>query len=94
MHWFFLPPLGLQAVPGIYLMDRQEIFDQADEMDLARWYQIDLENEREQMTWEALDACLKAGVSVEHLKTLARETGCARWIQNLLKSLKEEVQIG
>jgi hypothetical protein len=44
-------------------MDRQEIFDQADEMDLARWYQIDLENEREQMTWEALDACLKAGVS-------------------------------
>jgi hypothetical protein len=44
-------------------MDRQEIFDLADEMDLARWHQIDLENEREQMTWAALDACLKAGVS-------------------------------
>jgi hypothetical protein len=67
-------------------MDRQEIFDQADEMDLARWYQIDLENEREQMTWEALDACLKAGVSTEHLRTLARETGCFRWA--LQKSLK------
>jgi hypothetical protein len=64
-------------------MDRQEIFDQADEMDLARWYQIDLENEREQMTWEALDACLKAGVSNEHLRTLARETGCTRWINKL-----------
>jgi hypothetical protein len=67
-------------------MDRQEIFDQADEMDLARWYQIDLENEREQMTLAALDACLKAGVSTEHLKTLARETGCTRWaLQNSLK---------
>jgi hypothetical protein len=61
-------------------MDRQEIFD---EMDLARWYQIDLESEREQMTLEALDACLKAGVSKEHLKTLARETGCTRWINKL-----------
>jgi hypothetical protein len=64
-------------------MDRQEIFDQADEMDLARWYQIDLENEREQMTWEALNACLKAGVGKEHLRTLARETGCTRWINKL-----------
>jgi hypothetical protein len=66
-------------------MDRQEIFDLADEMDLARWHQIDLENEREQMTWAALDACLKAGVSKEHLRTLARETGCSRWIHKSLK---------
>jgi hypothetical protein len=54
-----------------------------DEMDRGRWHQIDLENEREQMTWEALDACLKAGVSKEHLRTLARETGCTRWINKL-----------
>jgi hypothetical protein len=68
------------------LVDRQEIFDQADEMDLARWHQIDLENEREQMTEAALDACLKAGVADEHLRTLARETGCVRWaLQNSLK---------
>jgi hypothetical protein len=66
--------------------DRTEIFDQADEMDLARWHQIDLENEREQMTEAALDACLKAGVADEHLRTLARETGCVRWaLQNSLK---------
>lgn len=67
-------------------MDREEIFDQADEMDLARWHQIDLENEREQMTEAALDACLKAGVEVEHLRTLARETGALRWsLKNSLK---------
>ena len=60
-------------------MERDQIFDQADEMDLARWHQIDLENEREQMTEAALDACRKAGVADEHLRTLARETGALRW---------------
>lgn len=67
-------------------MDRDQIFDQADEMDLARWHQIDLEAEREQMTEAALDACLKAGVEVEHLRTLARETGAVSWaLRNSLK---------
>ena len=67
-------------------MDRDQLFDQADEMDLARWHQIDLENEREQMTEAALDACLKAGVEVEHLRTLARECGALRWsLKNSLK---------
>lgn len=64
------------------------LYDGADEMDLARWHQIDLENEREQMTEAALDACLKAGVGVEHLRTLARETGCVSWA--LKNSLRKE----
>ena len=60
-------------------LETEFLYDQADEMDLARWHQIDLENEREQITEAALDACLKAGVDVEHLRTLARETGATRW---------------
>jgi hypothetical protein len=64
----------------------EELFDQADEMDLARWHQIDLENEREELTEKALDECAAKGVSVESLKTLARETGATRWALKQLKS--------
>ena len=65
---------------------KEELFDQADEMDLARWHQIDLENEREEMTEKALDECLAAGVSVESLRTLARECGATTWaLKNSLR---------
>ena len=77
---------SIETLERIFNVDRDQIFDQADQMDLARWHQIDLENERELMTEAALDACLKAGVADEHLRTLARETGCVRWaLKNSLK---------
>jgi hypothetical protein len=64
----------------------EELFDQADAMDLARWHQIDLENEREEMTEKALNECLQAGVSTESLRWLAKETGAVRWaLQNSLR---------
>ena len=63
-----------------------------DAMDAARWHQIDLENEREEMTEKALDECLAAGVSVESLRTLARECGATTWaLKNSLKGEKHEM---
>lgn len=66
--------------------DGAAVYDGADEMDLARWHQIDLEEERELLTEKALDEAKDKGVSMESLKTLARETGAVRWA--LVNSIK------
>ena len=63
-----------------------ETYDQADEMDLARWHQIELEEEREANIEAALTEAKEKGVSVESLRTLARESGALRW--SLANSLK------
>ena len=59
------------------------VFDLADE---DRQYEDQMQLEREQETYDALEACVKAGVSKEHLKVLARETGMTTWA--LQQSLK------
>ena len=42
--------------------------------------------EREMMLEKALDSCKQYGVPIEHLKTLARESGAVAWaIRNSLK---------
>jgi hypothetical protein len=66
--------------------EMDSLFDQADEMDLARWHQADLEAERLEILEQALDECAARGVSRENLKTLARETGATSWA--LKQSLK------
>lgn len=35
--------------------------------------------EREQMTWDALDRLYAEGAKLDDLKTLAREAGCSGW---------------
>ena len=37
--------------------------------------------EREMMLEQALDSCKQYGVPIEHLKTLARESGCISWLR-------------
>ena len=47
------------------------------------------DDEREQILEEALDECKRLGVSVEHLRTLVRETGATNWaLVNSLKGAK------
>lgn len=55
------------------------LYDGADEMDLARWHQIEQEEEREMLIEQALDEALAKGVCLESLRTLARETGATAW---------------
>ena len=69
-----MPPELVAAIDQAE-QDEQRYRAEYDAMDAARWHQIDLENEREEMTEKALDECLAAGVSVESLRWLAKETG-------------------
>ena len=66
-----------------------ELWDKADRAD--ELYDDDRQrqdDEREEMLEAALTECLKAGVSVESLRTLARETGATHWA--LKNSLRKE----
>jgi hypothetical protein len=67
--------------------DRGSVYDQADDWanDDQR-YEEAQQWERERETYDALEACVKAGVSKEHLKVLARETGMTTFA--LQQSLK------
>lgn len=67
------------------------LYDSADEVDeCAAWedYRLRLEEEREARLEEALDACLKAGVTEEHLRVLVFETGAVSW--GMKQSLRVE----
>lgn len=66
-----------------------QIYDQTDKEDRQYDdYRQQEDDEREQLIYDALDACEKAGVDLEHLKTLVRETG-SRWTRwAYRKSLK------
>jgi hypothetical protein len=68
--------------------DRAQIYDDLDSRaDRAYddWRQAQ-DDEREMMLEEALNECKALGVSVKHLRTLARETGATHWaIVNSLK---------
>jgi hypothetical protein len=66
-----------------------ELYDWASEEDRKydEWRQRQ-DEEREMILEDALNACRDAGVDVEHLKTLARETGATSWA--LKHSLKEK----
>lgn len=61
-----------------------ELEELANEEDEAYENQAQLEREHE--CYEALEACVAAGVPKEHLKVLARETGMTTWA--LQQSLK------
>ena len=64
---------------NLYLDDEREAEQE------AAYHQDMLNREREAES--ALDEALKAGVSREALKVLARETGCVAWAMR--QSLKE-----
>lgn len=68
-------------------MNLEDIYDLAnDECAQAKDWALKCEEEREMMLEEALDEALDKGVSIDSLRTLARETGATHWA--LSRSLK------
>lgn len=69
--------------------DVADLYDAAAEEDRRydEWRQRQ-DDEREMRLEDALDACLKAGVAVEHLKVLAFECSATHWA--LKNSLRKE----
>ena len=63
-------------------IDTQQLYESIETMERL----MDRDNEeRQQQTWEALEACVMAGVEEKYLRILARETGLTSAIKHLLK---------
>ena len=69
-------------IPTIPFDTQQALYDSIET--LERMAQ-EANMEREQMIWEALEACVKAGVEEKYLRILARETGLTSAIKHLLE---------